>query len=85
VSARQAVLVIVTERDSIRAEAVGWGHEDGRNVVPGKPIGFTPAGHGTLPDCPLRALGDGWRLLAPPVASGAEWEWWFVRDEEVGS
>ena len=35
--------------------------------------------------CPMDAVADGWRLLAPPVAlhglSGNERMWWLVRED----
>lgn len=30
---------------------------------------------------PVDALGDGWRLMAPPVMLiGEQWEWWMERE-----
>jgi hypothetical protein len=97
---RQQVLTMSTKSSSMRSEVFGWSVEDGALVKFDKPIGLTGSpemGWKSIenpsieysPDCPLRALGCGWWLLAPPreVEEG-HWEWWFVRpspvDQEVG-
>ena len=99
----QQVLTMETEGYTLRSEAVGWGAEDPRGAHPSKPVGICgsmwhrPGEFNTQPmreenagfcyPDPLRALADGWRLLAPPTEGvGADqWEWWFVREVEEGS
>lgn len=78
-------LSLQTERHSVRAQVVGWDHEDPRLVQPG-PIGRTPPPRPTYtPDCVLRALADGWRLLAPPVhEEGDGWVWCLEREVRRG-
>lgn len=73
-------LTVTTERYSLRATIIGWGHEDPRLVQPG-PIGRTLSPRPTYtPDCVLRALADGWRLLGPPVHDDGEgWIWYLER------
>jgi len=85
---RQQILVMETERESLRAEADGWTTEDPWLVKPG-PIGMSRSGLSVIPtyDCPLRALADGWVLLGPPVCETLEVEgrthvsftWYFGR------
>jgi hypothetical protein len=85
------VLVMSTESASFRSEANGWGADDASTVVPGKPIGLSPGYKGNYCyDCPLRAMADGWKLLAPPTTtyypanehrqSYSETVWYFTKD-----
>jgi hypothetical protein len=92
----QQVLVMETEGEGMRSEAVGWTAEDPRGAHPTKPVGLCGVmWHGTgqysmtpdrgpnnpydYPDV-LRALADGWQLMAPPTDTGlGTWEWWFSR------
>lgn len=92
----QKILVMHTERPDLRGKADGWDWEDGDEVMIDKPIGLSShwkdqeyKKFGLWPsvacyDCPLKALADGWKLLAPPVDTGTRdelnWEWWFVKD-----
>ena len=87
----QQVLIMMTDRPQLRADAQGWTAEDPSLVHEG-PIGFTPGFRESY--CyttPMHALAAGWRLLAPPtcLAGGRnpdtgetweEWEWWMVRE-----
>ena len=80
------VLIMVTERGSLRAEVHGWTHEDASLVEPGH-IGMTGSPTPYAPyDCVLRALADGWRLLGPatcrPDDEHPEWEWWLTREKK---
>lgn len=88
----QKVLTFHTQTDDLRAEADGWGWEDGDGAV-GKPndydkVGLIPAGwmfKGVgCPRTPLHAIGAGWKLLAPPVKlvndKYFQYKWWFVKD-----
>ena len=86
-SAIQQVLTIETTGQNLRSEAIGWGAEDPRGAHPSKPVGICGATWSRLTPCgyrypdPLRALADGWRLLAPPVQCDVGiWEWWLVRE-----
>lgn len=68
---KQKILIMGTPEANMRSSAESWGGEDGNLVKMDKVIGFTPSifmscGE-TTPDCPLRALGYGWRLIGPPV------------------
>jgi hypothetical protein len=89
----QKVLTMMTERNTIRADVMGWGNEDGNAVLdtwamyrreeripPGGksynhpndiPVGMISGSIGKhrVPFYPtvLHALGDGWKLLAPPI------------------
>ena len=94
----QQVLTMETQGYSLRSEAIGWGAEDPRGAHPTKPVGICgamwhrPGEFSTQPNRgsnqgisypdPLRALADGWRLLAPPTEGADHWEWWFVRQVE---
>lgn len=94
----QEVLTVNTERNSIRADIYGWSHEDPSLVRHNKPIGFTGAPKPRYsPDCVLKAMGNGWRLLGPPIPfeqtyrneetdepyQETNYEWWLVRDKEL--
>lgn len=105
----QKILIMSTEGNGeLRAEAVGWSAEDGaelnwalcdsetskkyneRNL----PVGYI----GTLKEhycfqTPLHALGNGWKLMAPPSERMSDrWtkekglhgikcqEWWFSKE-----
>lgn len=80
----QQVLFMETEHPGLRAAAIGWGGEDPSQDearILAAPVGmirsFIPVAY---PD-PLRAMADGWHLLAPPrELEGGTAEWWFVRD-----
>lgn len=88
----QKILTITTLDSDLRATSEAWGWENGDFVDIDKPIGLS--GSGKAPpayDCPLKAIGDGWKLLAPPVKDywkvplGNEpptviYEWWFTKD-----
>lgn len=88
---RQKVLSMSTTAPNLRSEAVGWTYEDSARVVPG-PIGCTSSLNGApfhAYDCVLRALNDGWKLLAPPERQpwtnsegqeSVEWTWWLVKE-----
>ena len=77
--AAEEVCILSTERSSMRAEVVGWTHENPALVKPGH-IGMTGA---PLPyayyTTVMHALADGWRLPAPPITEDDETVWWLVR------
>jgi hypothetical protein len=76
----QKLLIIETERPTVRDKAIGWTHEDSSLVKPGH-IGMTGAPRPYYsPDCVLRAMSDGWKLLAPPVE-----ERWLANGEGTTS
>lgn len=83
------LLIVETERSDVRAEIVGWTHEDPRLVREGA-IGLSRSPVPlAMPDCVLRALSEGWELLAPPKCSFVQiddgkrtistFEWWLTR------
>lgn len=89
----QKVLRMSTRNSTLRSEAVGWSAEDGDEAAPyartDRPVGLM----GYYRDwycypTPYHALGDGWKLLAPPVSYQENeldnlvtyYEWWFVKD-----
>lgn len=88
----QKVLTFFTKNDKLRSQADGWDWENGdlAHCNINKEIGFIPCGSEWLPPTPLHALGDGWKLLGPPVkqdeqvaeVTGYEYnfKWWFVKD-----
>jgi hypothetical protein len=88
----QKVLTMTTNEGHLRSAAEGWSAEDADPVRPGH-IGNTPGFPGPYSyETPLHALGDGWRLLAPPQSfwltinngdpdeTTVERWWWFVRN-----
>lgn len=97
----QKVLSMTTSGRDLRSEVDGWSMEDGDLVVwsspryPDAPVGLTPGPIKKYwPKTPLHALGDGWKLLAPPEPVMSDdgsiykddngktyFNWWFVRDE----
>lgn len=81
----QKVLTFYTQTDDMRAEADGWGAEDGTNAVSklDKEVGLISGMHTWCPTTPLHALGAGWKLLAPPIKlvndPYFQYKWWFVQ------
>lgn len=93
----QEVMIVVTERESLRAEIYGWSQEDPSLVKEGH-IGRTGRPMPPeLPGCVLKAMHLGWHLLAPPQPfqetlhneetdepyETTHYEWWLVREKEV--
>lgn len=100
----QLVLTMSTKTSSLRSEATGWSLDSGllaHNEIinrkdPQVMVGLIPGkiewyAYPTV----LHALGNGFKLLAPPTmykevySKGEsnervveEWEWWLVKDEE---
>lgn len=62
----QKVMSCTTQRADMRAPIDGWTFEDGDLVVAGKMIGYTGSPIYPCYATVLHAIGDGWRLLAPP-------------------
>ena len=92
---RQEVLEVITKGAGLRSEAVGWTLASGVSahqvmLEQGLTchVGFigSPRVWYAYPTV-LHALGDGWKLLAPPrdcVEYGQPfYEWWLVRDAEL--
>lgn len=90
---RQQVLIMSTYdkygAGGLRSEAWGWSAEDGWEAAPyvgmNRPVGLMGYFRGPYSyPTPYHALGDGWRLLAPPEKfeeNGVpSLYWWFVRD-----
>jgi len=81
----QQVLLISTEDSSLRSEVVGWGGEDPRLFVPGKPIGMTPGSNFPMYKTVLEAMADGWHLLSQPQhKANQDYDWWLVRTVTEG-
>jgi hypothetical protein len=77
----QQILILSTDRRSLRAAVFGWDAEDSNLFVADKPIGMTPAPRFNCAYAtPLAALADNWQLLSPPVAVSDGYEWWLTRD-----
>ena len=97
----QKVLNVSTPSNSIRADIYGCGYEDGDLVKEyhGRysqkyhylnfPVGLVGAPKFPLYPTVLHAIGDGWKLLAPPQETTwtnsdgekiPEWSWWLVKD-----
>lgn len=92
----QKILIITTEICDMRAKVIGCSSEDSDNVylafglnqnLPHEEIGKVGHYKGCkFYEAPLFALGDGWKLLAPPIESPpvkgykGGYAWWFVKD-----
>ncbi len=86
----QKIMIMQTSRSDPRSSADGWTLEDGflaRHHI-GNPVGRIRSCWDHAPETPLHALGEGWRLLAPPARFEIEnddkttnvlWEWWFEK------
>ncbi len=81
---RQKILTMCTLEPELRCNADGWSCDDGDLVNLTKPIGLTGSPYFTCYETPLHAIGDGWRLLGPPVQIAylgelKAWQWWFEK------
>lgn len=101
----QKVMICHTLRNGMRDKIEGWSLEDGDQVYKSYkervhtlnefdsmfsvPVGLIRSGNGHCYSTVLHAIGDGWKLLAPPqeytekMAGGPTvqmWEWWLVKD-----
>lgn len=97
----QKVLCVSTCDDNLRSTIDGWGWEDGDLVHQGLtelpkynklniPVGLIRSGNIPCYPTVLHAIGDGWKLLAPPTkfsytthSDGPEitgYSWWLVKD-----
>lgn len=83
---RQKILILVTERRSLRADVLGFSGEDGNLIKFDEPIGMshTLKDYGNFPT-PMHAIGDGWRLMGPPIPTPyqliSHYEWWLEKYE----
>lgn len=89
----QKVLTMTTKHPFMRMESLGQTHEDGdqvtfaasehrvdRNEVE---VGLVNTMNYKVPfyKTVLHAIGDGWKLMAPPIEeSKEEYTWWLTRD-----
>ena len=80
----QKILTFYTESDDLCANADGWDLEDGDYVSPFDKSQFRSS---PVPRCypsPMHAIGDGWRLLAPPTLieqiGNLKYKWWLVKE-----
>jgi len=97
----QKILTIGTETCSLRSKAQSWEWEDGdfpRQALTefrdkynylSLPVGLIRTGSCHMYPTVLHAIGDGWKLLAPPEKETwkndegiefVEYSWWLVRD-----
>lgn len=100
----QKVLIVTTERSSMRSDIQGWTFENGNDVIeaftkrigtefeyehineiPVGMIGGTYKAYAICYKTVLHAIGDGWKLLAPPQEYKESnlqtmYEWWLVKD-----
>lgn len=85
---KQKLLIMSTERESLRSDVCGWGGEDGDLINHDKPIGLSGSPHFPTYKTPMNAIGDGWRLMQPPIKNYShstdgidfyEYEWWFEK------
>lgn len=90
----QKILIMQTEQPSVRSDTIGFSAEDGDLVQLGAPIGLSRSLWVENYHTPLHAIGDGWRLLAPPVPFEENrqnpktnqeytvtcYEWWLIKD-----
>jgi len=95
----QRILILFTEEPTLRSECRGWGSEDGDNVWDAFsnrlrngdnynhpndiPVGLIRTGGARHYSTPLHAMGDGWKILAPPFKENTnddDYQWWFVQD-----
>ena len=90
----QQILTMSTYGSSLRSEAFGWSMEDGSNIKIDQsiPIGLASKDRSKALhnlkfnyDCVVRAMADGWRVMAPPtdfILGASEiccYEWWLER------
>jgi len=93
----QKLLNCITHESTVRSTIQGWTFEDSDEVNEASaaryyqepntiPVGFIRSGLERYPCYPtvLHAMGDGWKLLAPPTESKVDdlpiFDWWLVRD-----
>ncbi len=82
---KQKIITLTTLRNSLRCEVDGMSSEDGDLIRLDKEIGLSGSPHYPFYQTPMHAIGDGWRLMAPPVfikdyAKDIDaWEWWLER------
>lgn len=96
---KQKLLILNTLRNSLRAEVDGWGGDDGNNIHLDKPIGLSMSlenrdmrigGRWEFYPTVMHAIGDGWRLMGPPVTVDnfckdeygiimKAYEWWLEK------
>jgi len=85
----QKILVMETNASGLRSEASGWTYENADFVKIdehiGRSLGLGPNEPYPSYECPLKALADGWKLLAPPKRiTGPDYRyfiyWWFTKD-----
>lgn len=77
----QKVLILVTGRRNLRDTVIAAVAEDGSLVFLTTPV--TDIKALDVPDyqTPLHALGDGWKLLGPPLSNEKGiTEWWMTQD-----
>ena len=81
--AKQKLLRMITLDRSLRSKVDSWDHEDGNMIDLQKEIGLSGSPSGPCYQTVMHAIGDGWRLMAPPVfikdyAKNIDgWEWWL--------
>lgn len=80
----QKILILTTFSARLRAAVVGREAEGGEIISQNTDVGMVKEYQGEFRYLTvLHALGDGWKLLAPPAMNSAyrvEWEWWLTKD-----
>lgn len=84
----QKILIMSTDGETLRDANIGYSCDDGdlmaetiRKRGLQVPVGYAPGMNIPFYATPLHAIGDGWRLLAPPLAYNKDrYEWWFTKD-----
>jgi len=82
---KQKILNLVTLDQSLRSKVDSWDAEDGELIDLNKEIGLSRSLSVPYYQTPMHAIGDGWRLIAPPVFIKNyindinAYEWWFEK------
>ena len=82
---KQKLLTLVTLSNHVRAKIDSLDAEDGELVKMNKEVGLSGCPHVPFYPTVLHAIGDGWRLMAPPqfiaeyVKNTPAWEWWLEK------
>jgi hypothetical protein len=98
----QKIIILYTQIRDFRDRVISMKFENGdaldqANIeyanrfpdgIPFEYVGFIGSGdfNPQMPETPLHALGNGWKLMAPPIGNPNvadvyhKYEWWFVID-----
>lgn len=82
----QKIMIMTTLKPDMRATVDSWGMEDGDLIYMEEEIGFSKSPSFRCWPTVLHAIGDGWKLMAPPVkdehysAKSAGYHWWLTKE-----